>query len=123
MAQAPQPLAAGPGNVKILTISIKELAALYSSYMSFTRGGGLFIPTQEQFQLGDEVMLLLTLMDHPDKLPLKGKVAWINYQQSAMRPKGIGITFPEDAIGNQAKSLIERYLASVLDNPHPTYTM
>ena len=56
----------GPGfgaRSGILTLTIKDKAVLYAAYMPYIRQGGLFIPTQKQYQLGDEVFLLLNLMD------------------------------------------------------------
>ena len=47
----------------ILPLTIKDKTALYSAYMPFVRGGGLFVPTAKRYNLGDEVFILLTLMD------------------------------------------------------------
>ena len=45
--------------------------------MSRLQNGGLFVPETRPYQLGDEVFLLLTLMDEPEKLPVAGRVVWI----------------------------------------------
>ena len=45
--------------------------------MSFLQNGGLFVPTTRPYRPGDEVFLLLTLMDEPEKLPVAGRVVWI----------------------------------------------
>ena len=47
----------------ILSLSIKDRQALYKSYMPFVTGGGLFVPSTKKFSLGDEVFLLLTIME------------------------------------------------------------
>ena len=39
----------------ILSLTIKDKSALYAAYMPFIKGGGLFIPTKKEYQLGDEV--------------------------------------------------------------------
>ena len=65
----------GPGfgaRSGILTQTINDKAALYAAYMPYIKQGGLFIPTHKQYQLGDEVFLLLTLMDEPEKIPVAG---------------------------------------------------
>ncbi len=46
----------------ILSISIKDLAVLYSAYMPFIENGGLFIPSRKPYEIGDEVFILLGLM-------------------------------------------------------------
>lgn len=91
----------GPGfgnRSGILTLIIKDKAVLYAAYMPYIRQGGLFIPTQKQYQLGDEVFLLLNLMDEPEKLPVPGKVIWITPKGAqGNRAAGIGVQFNDDA--------------------------
>jgi type IV pilus assembly protein PilZ len=66
----------GPRN-GILSLTIKDKSVLYAAYMPFIKNGGLFIPTNKSYKLGDEVFMLLNLMDEPEKIPVAGKVAWI----------------------------------------------
>ena len=54
----------------ILSLAIRDKSALYASYMPFIKNGGLFIPTTRDSKLGDEVFLLLTLMDSAERLPV-----------------------------------------------------
>jgi type IV pilus assembly protein PilZ len=53
----------------ILSLTIKDRAVLYAAYMPFVRNGGLFVPTNKRYELGEEVFILLALMDEPDKIP------------------------------------------------------
>ncbi|NOU22115.1 MAG: pilus assembly protein PilZ, partial [Methyloglobulus sp.] len=39
----------------ILSLSIKDKNALYQAYMPFVINGGLFIPTDREYQMGQEV--------------------------------------------------------------------
>jgi len=39
----------------LLTLTIKDKSALYLAYMPFVINGGLFIPTNSTYRLGDEV--------------------------------------------------------------------
>lgn len=66
----------GPRN-GILSLTIKDKSVLYAAYMPFIKNGGLFIPTNKSYKLGDEVFMLLNLMDEPEKIPVAGKVVWI----------------------------------------------
>ena len=104
----------------ILSLTIKDSSSLYSSYMPFINGGGLFIPTSRQYNLGDEVFIRLTLMDEADKLPVPGKVVWITPQGSS-RMAGIGVQFtdPTDTV----RTKIETYLAGALKSDRGTSTM
>ena len=66
------------GMQSLLSLSIKEEAALYAAYMGFIKNGGLFIPTNKaSYKLGDEVFMLVTLMDSKEKTPVAGKVVWV----------------------------------------------
>ena len=61
----------------VLTLTIQDKSVLYGAHMSFLQNGGLCVPTTKPYRLGDEVFLLLTLMDEPEKLPVAGRVVWI----------------------------------------------
>jgi type IV pilus assembly protein PilZ len=106
----------------ILSLAIKDKAVLYAAYMPFVRNGGLFIPTKKEYHLGDEVFMLLNLMDEVEKIPVAGKVVWItpNGAQSA-RAAGIGVQFNEQ--DDVARSKIETYLAGALHSDRHTHTM
>ena len=98
----------------VLSLAIKEKAALYAAYMPYLKNGGIFVPTTKPYQLGDEVYLILTLMDDPAKLPLAGKVIWISPAGGGARQPGIGVHFPADETGINARKKIEDLLGTAL---------
>ena len=61
----------------ILSLTIKDKSALYAAYMPFVKNGGLFIPTTKPYRLGDEVFMLLTLMDDKERMPIAGRIVWV----------------------------------------------
>ena len=61
----------------VLSLNIREKSALYAAYMPTLKGGGIFIPTNKNYRIGDEVFMLLSLMGDPNKLPVAGRVVWI----------------------------------------------
>ena len=65
---------AGGARQGILSLAIKDKSALYNAYMPYVKGGGIFVPTAKRYMLGDEVFILLTLMEDKDRLPVAGKV-------------------------------------------------
>ena len=80
----------------ILSLTIKDRAVLYAAYMPFVRNGGLFVPTNKRYELGEEVFILLALMDEPEKIPINGKVVWITPKGAqGNRQAGIGVQFSE----------------------------
>lgn len=107
----------------MLSLHITDENTLYSSYLPFLKHGGLFIPTEKKYQIGDEVFLLLTLLNEQEKIPVAGKVAWINPKGvSGNRPAGIGIHFGEMDKG-ETREKVEKALASLLRSDKSTYTM
>jgi len=106
----------------ILSLTIKDKAVLYAAYMPFIQGGGLFIPTGKQYELGEEVFMLLKLMDEPEKIPVAGKVVWLTPKGAqGNKVAGIGVQFTgEDTM---AKNKVETYLAGALQSDRLTHTM
>ena len=106
----------------ILSLTIKDKAVLYAAYMPFVYNGGLFIPTNKTYRIGDEVFMLLNLMDETEKIPVAGKVVWLTPRGAqGNRAAGIGVQFDDQ--DNTATNKIETYLAGSLDSDRPTHTM
>ena len=107
----------------ILSLTIRDKSALYASYMPFVKNGGLFIPTTKNYRLGDEVFMLLTLMDDKDRLPIAGKIVWITPKGAqGNRTAGIGVQF-SDLDKGQTRNKIEGVLAAALKSERQTHTM
>ncbi len=106
----------------ILSLAIKDKAVLYAAYMPFVQNGGLFIPTKKEYDLGDEVFMLLNLMDEAEKIPVAGKVVWITPKGAqGNRAAGIGVQFNDQ--DDVVRSKIETYLAGALQSDRHTHTM
>lgn len=107
----------------ILTLSIKDKSALYVAYMGFVKNGGLFIPTSKGYKLGDEVFILLTLMEGNERLPVAGKVVWVTPSGAQnKRQQGIGVQFSDQDNGETQRK-IETYLAGALGGERSTHTV
>jgi type IV pilus assembly protein PilZ len=108
----------------VLSLAIKEKAALYAAYMPFLKNGGMFVPTTKQYKLGDEIYLILSLMDDPSKYPIAGKVVWITPPAANNnKAQGIGVHFPADETGQRAKLRIEEILGAALRSARATHTL
>lgn len=106
----------------ILSLTIKDKAVLYAAYMPFVKNGGLFIPTNKSYKLGDEVFMLLNLMEEPEKIPVAGKVVWVTPKGAqGNRSAGVGVQFSDQ--DDVAANKIETYLAGSLESDRPTHTM
>jgi len=111
------------GRQGILNLAIKEKSALYAAFMPGVNNGGLFIPTTKDYNLGDEVFMLLTLMGNNEKLPVAGKVIWITPEGAqGNKTAGVGVQFSEQDNG-QTRRKIETLLGGALKADRPTHTM
>lgn len=107
----------------ILSLTIGDRSALYAAYMPFVKNGGLFIPSAKAYKLGDEVFMLLSLMDSKAKLPIAGRVVWITPKGSqGNKTTGIGVQFSNLDKG-LTRSKIEKLLAGALSSDRATHTM
>lgn len=107
----------------VLSLTIKERAALFAAYMPFVQGGGLFIPTDKPFKVGQEVFLLLNLVKEPSRLKVQAHVVWKTTRSQASKPVGIGVQFNTENGGQEAMNKIESILGSALKSSRPTHTM
>lgn len=116
-------MASSGGRQGILSLTIKDKGALYAAYMPFVKNGGLFIPTNKPYKIGDEVFMLLTLMEEKEKLPVAGKIVWVTpIGAQGNKTAGIGVQFSDQDNG-QTRNKIEGYLAGALGADRPTHTM
>ncbi|MFZ9642619.1 MAG: PilZ domain-containing protein [Candidatus Methylopumilus sp.] len=107
----------------VLWLDIKEKASLHLAYMPFIDRGGIFIPTSKPYKIGDEIFMLLNLLDDPVKSNLAGKVVWVNPVAQAGKPQGIGVQFNNDANGLALKNKIEVLLGGLISSNRPTHTI
>ena len=120
---------AGPAAVRasrpsVLSLPIKEKAALYAAYMPFLTNGGIFVPTSKPYKIGDEIYLILTLMDDATKYPIAGKIAWITPAgANNNKAQGIGVHFSGDESGVRVKLRIEELLGAAIGSSRATHTL
>lgn len=110
-------------NAGMLSCEITDKADLYSAYMPFVKRGGLFIATDFNYTLGDQVLLSLLLMDEPLKISITGTVVWVTPAHAqSNRVQGVGLQFNEEG-STSVRNKIETYLAGALQSDRPTHTL
>lgn len=128
------PLAAGPAanaanaasaaRPSVIQLVFREKGALYAAYMPMLSDGGLFVPTARDYRLGEDIYLLLSLPDDPQRYPVAGKVAWITPNNaSGGRTQGVGVRFPADEKTRGLKLKIEEMLGTSISSNKPTQTL
>lgn len=106
-----------------LIVDIKNKSDLYASYMPFVKGGGIFINTQQLFNLGDEVAFALQLLEESEPYKLSGKVVWVTPRDAqGNRTSGVGIQLMHEQ-GKLLRDRIETYLTGTLQSDRQNDTM
>ena len=120
----------GPGQTgatsrpSVIQLVFREKGALYAAYMPLLTDGGLFVPTTREYKLGEDIYLLLSLPEDPQRFPVAGKVAWITPPNtSGGRTQGVGVRFPNDDKSRQLKIKIEEILGTSIQSAKPTQTL
>ena len=121
------PAAAAPAAAarpSVIQLVFREKGALYAAYMPVFADGGLFVPTTREYKLGEDIYLLLSLPDDPQRYPVAGKVSWITpANASAGRTQGVGVRFPNDEKTRGLKLKIEEVLGTSISSAKPTQTI
>lgn len=116
-------IASAASRPRILNFAFTDKASLYAAYMPFIQNGGIFIANSRRYELGDDIFLVLKLLDDPESLPIAGKVVWVTPPGAeGGRIVGIGIQFGTQDKG-AARRKIETLLAGMLESDRPTLTM
>ena len=135
MSEPPVRPSAGAGSVaaaaasaaarqSVIQLVFREKGALYAAYMPLFAEGGLFVPTTREYKLGEDIYLLLSLPEDPQRYPVAGKVGWITpANASGGRTQGVGVKFPTDEKTRALKQKIEDALGTMLQSAKPTQTI
>jgi type IV pilus assembly protein PilZ len=123
-ASAPVPAPAGGARPSVIQLVFKEKGALYAAYIPIFSEGGVFVPTTRDYKLGEDIYLLMTLPEDPNRYPVAGKVAWLTpANASGGRTQGVGVRFPGDEKTRVIKLKIEELLGTAISSAKPTQTI
>lgn len=84
-----------------LTYVMHDPVEINLAYMPFIVDGGLFVPTEKSFPLGEKITVDLTLPGQTEVITIIGKVVWITPRNALYHViAGVGIQF----MGPQAQT-------------------
>lgn len=110
-------------NSGVVSVQFADKNDLYGAYMPFIKNGALFVQTKKSYSLGEEVFLLIRLLEEPEKFSVAGKVVWITPPcAQGGRKAGIGVQFVSDNAA-QLRNKIETTLAGMLQSDRATDTL
>jgi type IV pilus assembly protein PilZ len=108
----------------VIQLVFREKGALFAAYIPLFTEGGLFVPSTRDYKLGEDIYLLMSLPDDPQRFPVAGKVAWITPPNaSGGRTQGVGVRFPNDEKSRGLKIKIEEALGTSISSSKPTQTL
>jgi type IV pilus assembly protein PilZ len=123
-AAAAATAAGGAARPSVIQLVFREKGALYAAYIPVFTDGGLFVPTTREYRIGEDIYLLLSLPDDPQRYPVAGKVAWITpANASGGRTQGVGVRFPADDKTRVLRIKIEEILGTAISSAKPTQTI
>ncbi len=112
------------GRPSVIQLVFREKGALYAAYIPAFTDGGLFVPTTREYNLGDDIYLLLSLPDDAQRYPVAGKIAWLTpANASGGRTQGVGVRFPSDEKTRLLRVRIEQILGTNISSSKPTQTL
>ncbi|MCK5896893.1 MAG: PilZ domain-containing protein [Cocleimonas sp.] len=77
----------------VLPLTIQNKTSLHAAYMPFLKGGGLFVPTYDDYQFGDEVIVVTSIIYLDKKIAIPGKIVWITPKSGVNNQQGVGVKF------------------------------
>ena len=97
---------------RVLSVTVNDVRSLRAAFMPFMKKCGLFVPTDTNYQMGDEVFLVLDIFGS-EQHAVGGSVIWITPSGAqSSRTKGVGVQFE----GEDGKLLKQRIIDLLKDN-------
>ena len=107
----------------VIRMTFPDTRSLYQAYMPFIEGCGVFYPTDETYQIGQDVFVFLTLPEDLGKFAISGRIVWLNpTKKSGKRVPGIGIQLLGRDVP-KIREAVEKGLGKLLDSGLPTMTL
>lgn len=97
-----------PSSDQTITYHFPSVLSLKKAYMDFVREGGIFVPTEAAFHLGDLVTVVLTLPEDEQTYTFTSDVIWITPKHTSGNGDhaGIGLQCSESQGDAFQKSVI-----------------
>ena len=107
---------------RVLSVSINDLRTLRAAFMPFLRSAGLFVPTHNEYGMGDEVFLVVKLLGE-EQYALAATVVWMTPAGAqSSRTKGVGVQF-KGQDGVKLKDRIEELIVGKSQQSAATHTL
>lgn len=82
-----------------MSLVLRDPQAVQQCFMPGIKNGGILIETDKLYPMGAEILLLLSLPDSQQRIPITGKVIWVRPHSRDGQPSAIGIQIQNDRTG------------------------
>ena len=107
---------------RVLSVSINDLRTLRAAFMPFLKNAGLFVPTHNEYGMGDEVFLVVKLLGE-EQYALAATVVWMTPTGAqSSRTKGVGVQF-KGQDGVKLKDRIDELVTGTAKQSVATHTL
>ena len=107
---------------RVLSVSINDLRTLRAAFMPFVRNAGLFVPTHNEYRMGDEVFLVVKLLGE-EQYALAATVVWMTPAGAqSSRTRGVGVQF-KGQDGAKLKERIDELVVGATQQSAATHTL
>ena len=107
---------------RVLSVSINDLRTLRAAFMPFLKSAGLFVPTHNEYAMGDEVFLVVKLLGE-EQYALAATVVWLTPAGAqGSRTKGVGVHF-KGPDGSKLKERIEELVSNAGQSAAASHTL
>lgn len=111
-------------DVQAIRVDVEDDDALSAAYMPFISNGGIFVHADQlpdtDYGLGSEILLLLQLKAHDERLKVRAQVVWKSPAPNSRYASGVGVQFRDQG---ETQDRLEHLLAGRVNADTPTDTL
>ena len=107
--------------MRALTLTVGSASIAYKVYMPFVQGGAVFVPTDEEFELREEVRREVDFSESNQHFSIEGVVVWVSSTNDLAR-QGVGIKAGEGD-GEALMKALEVAAGDLLKGEGKTFTL
>lgn len=108
--------------MNIIKLTIPNKQELLKAYIKQFKTGGIFVKGNFEYNVGDDVFLILQLQETNESIAVNGMISWQSPKSAVGYPSGVGVQFNSDKAGSDARNKLELMLGGALQNQRNCYT-
>lgn len=100
--------------MNVIKLNYNDKNELANSYVKYFCNGGIFIRSNHEYDFGQELFLLISILNEDILLAVSGTVCWYSPKDIELGAYyQVGVQFNNDKVGNFARETIENLLTKI----------